>query len=324
MLVLCSVACGEITLFYADTPDSPNEWGLDTFSQNAVASRDILWVIDNTGSMTEELTSLSLLFDTFIDQLQDPYQIAYQVGIITTDMDAPDRGQLQGIPWIITPGTPDAEDVFYKNIHAIPTTSQAIERGLAAILEALSDGALAPGGPNYGFLRDEAGLSIVVVSDADDQSDVPAGYEGDAVDYYAEAMIALKGGATPDRILFSGIVGPLEGCPGAGYGERYIEMAARLNGEVESICAKDFSSVVASVGADQIVLQNRFRLSRVPLEDTLLVQVNGDLVQSGVDWLYNSSQQAIIFFQTSTPAYQSVIQVTYQYQPGAPVEASRK
>jgi len=268
--------------------------------------------------MREELTRLAPLFDDFISQL-DAFQISYQVGVITTDL-TKDQGILKGSPWIITRETQNANEVFAANIQTIidDPASLSQEEGLASILAALSDDLLEAGASNYGFLRTEAGLSIIAVSDANDVSQAPDGVE-DVVGYYVDALTTIKGGDTRDRLLFSAIVGPEpNGCGALGglfatAGTRYIDMAERLNGVSEPICTSDFAAVVSSFGADQVVQTLRFPLAHMPLESSIRVTVNTVQQLQDAAWYLDLAGPAVVFYDESAPPYGANIQVEYLY-----------
>ena len=95
-----------------DTGDSPAPSGpveyTDVFAQVLISPVDILWVIDNSGSMAEEQDILNRGFQEFADQLEQSGSEArtdFNMGVITTSFDYsdPDRGRLIGDPPFLTP-----------------------------------------------------------------------------------------------------------------------------------------------------------------------------------------------------------------------------
>lgn len=193
---LWAVGCGDYVIAPEDETIPPYVSVTETFSQTPVEARDILWLIDNTKSMQPEGEALSPLFNDFIGAIEQ-YNISYQVGIITTDAQK-DGGELQGTITIITEDTPDADEVFKENVESVVSGQFSLspEEGFLAITMALDPEATGRGGMNEGFLREKAGLSIIAVSDDDDVSEGP-------VEDYRDFLVALKGGDTPDRIIFS-------------------------------------------------------------------------------------------------------------------------
>jgi hypothetical protein len=309
--------CGEYSLGTQVTEVLPYETVAEEFTQAPVASRDILWMIDNSYSMYDEAQRLAPEFETFIDAITQ-YGISYQVGIVTSDAEN-DKGRLEGLPWIISPDTPDANAVFAQNVTIIINSilddyTAGPEKGLEAVREALSPAMAQPGARNYGFLRADAGLSIIAVSDRDDLSE-------DDVSAYEQFLIDLKGGSTPDRITFSAIVGTApEGCDGgegihASYGARYIALAELFGGDVESLCDADFSAVVARLGDEPVQRKSTFPLSHVPVADSLVVQVDGAVMEEDVAWIYDPQRQAVVFASDHLPDFGATIRALYQYDP---------
>ena len=101
------------------------------------------------------------------------------------------------------------------------------------------------GGCNEGFLRDDAILHVVFISDEDDNS--PGWNEGDP-DYwldYVDQIITIKG--REDQVRFSAITGPApDGCDGAEPGFGYNEAVTSIGGERLNIC-QDWASQIHSM-----------------------------------------------------------------------------
>lgn len=299
-------ACNGTPLVPDQSPQPTYDVVVDVFRQTAIPSRDILWVIDNTLSMRDELTALAPLFDSFISSL-DENEINWQVGIITADMENA-SGELRGIPPIITSNTANAAAVFQSNIESLmgESFSTSAERGFDAALAALSDTNLGDYGPNYGFLREGAGLTVIALSDSDEGSDI-------TVEAFAEQLQTIAGGQMPEAVIFSAVAGPEDGCLGAQPGIRYAQAAAMLNGLFHSICQADWTQLLANLGQTQVILESSFQLSQIPVEtDSMVVTIDGNTVESGVAWEYNPSNQLITFLAEHLPPVGAEIRVTYQ------------
>ncbi|NCG18174.1 MAG: hypothetical protein GWP91_04070, partial [Rhodobacterales bacterium] len=132
----------------------------EVFAQNSVVPVDVLWVVDNSGSMSGELNNLSNEFNFFINGFI-ALGLDYQIGVITTDMDNPAQsGQLMGpIPIISPAGDPIAD--FAAAIDQ-GSSGSGDERGLDAAQAALTDPLLS--GANAGFVRPGAILSVILVT----------------------------------------------------------------------------------------------------------------------------------------------------------------
>ncbi|OFZ16937.1 MAG: hypothetical protein A2Z20_09540 [Bdellovibrionales bacterium RBG_16_40_8] len=124
---------------------------------------DILFVLDNSGSMEPELEKLADKFPNFIGSLNS---LDWQVCATTTDISDED-GKLLTFPnkskWI-NKNTADSDAQFkglLENLIKLGTGSSD-ERGIYAINRALDR--------NEGCFRDGAALSTVIISDEDERS----------------------------------------------------------------------------------------------------------------------------------------------------------
>ncbi|MCK6526729.1 hypothetical protein L6R50_03970 [Myxococcota bacterium] len=289
----------------------PNEW-TDTFQQELRTTVDILLVIDNSCSMIEEQQKLGENFEAFIASFAGAEDVSYQIGVVSTDTDSTGAGILQGP--VITPDTADASAVFADVVN-LGTTGSGYERGLEAAMLALSPDLQS--GANAGFLRADASLSVVFLSDEEDSSPEP-------VDIYLDYLYAVKSPngyeayRDPRRMNVSAVVGPVpDGCELTGEdvfpaqpGERYIDLVTRTGGIFSSICDEDFSGLVQDLGLNISGLQREFYLTRWPDPATLAVSVDGE--RDAKPWTYVAEQNSILFYdEEALPPSQSVVTVTY-------------
>ncbi len=180
----------------------------DVFTQEVRKQVDVLLVVDNSCSMIDEQNKLAGNFENFIEQFLAA-EVDYQIGVVTTDMvDETQSGRLVGDTKIITSemDLDLARETFVDNVKVCATGS-GFERGLSAAEAALSEPILS--NENAGFLRDDAALSIVFVSDEEDGSAIPVGE-------YLNFFKGLKGdrGYRDDTLVnLSAVVGdPPDGC----------------------------------------------------------------------------------------------------------------
>ena len=241
---------------------------VDVFIQDPAEQVDILFVIDNSYSMLAEQEKLSQEFEAFIEF----FFVAntdYHIGITTTDMEV-EAGFLVGDPKIITRATPNPAAVFRNNV-LVGTEGSGFEQGFAAAWTALSPAMRS--GPNAGFFREEAALSILFVSDEDDGSNFP-------VHSWLDAFWDLKGQRDRDMFNASALTGvhpvtndpdscgQIAGDPFAGARDapRYWDLATQSHGVVRSICADDFNALVTAMGLATSRLRDRFYLSAAARE----------------------------------------------------------
>lgn len=228
----------------------------------------------------------------------------------------------------LTPETEGASEIFAEMV-AQGTSGSGIEMGLEAARLALTEPLLS--GENAGFLREDANLSILVVSDEEDSSPL-------SVPDYLNTFVGIKGEAAyRDHQLFnlSGVVGhqqpEFEGEPScssasgyADYGSRYVYAAAHTGGLLDSICDEDFSPIVEKLGLTLSGLQVEFTLSRVPEIETLTVTLYADRTEESMirelvrdtDYLYVEETNSIRFEYPNIPESQQYILAEYTIQSG--------
>ncbi len=287
----------------------------DEFIQKSGQDVDVLFVVDNSGSMSEEQNNLSKNFGNFVNQATT-WNNDYQIGVISTDIDK-DGGMLLGTPRFVTKATVGQ---FGNNVK-LGTNGSGTEQGLAAAQMALSlpltadsttactsaaqcnqgeacvDGFC--GGPNRAFMRKDAALEVVFVSDEDDYS--PAD-----INFYINFFKNIKGFYNSNLMHAHAIVGPSGGCSSSNgdaiAGHRYIEVAKATGGNIISICESDFSTGLKSIGEIAFGLKVQFFLTRTAQPATLEVKVADvpcPAVSGGqTNWHYDQPSNSVVFNET--------------------------
>lgn len=307
----------------------------DIFYQLEASEVDVLLVIDNSCSMEPYQSKLSQNFDSFLTYFLEG-NVDYQVGVVTTtigeveprgscttaDVDRIPEGGFLIDGAIITPDTPDA-DALFKEIVSVGVCGSGYEMGLESAHRAVTPPISTD--YNFGFLRDEAYLSIIFVSDEQDASPLP-------VNDYINDFIAVKADRLEDGINASSlVVTDYDACnqqqqnSGAVEGSRYVDVARQTNGVIGNICADDFESVVTELSLASSRLTDTFYLTDLPVPESLVVGVDREEVpcDSG-DWRYELIEEgdnvrgAIVFDRSSMPPPQSEITVQYDRGDGDP------
>jgi hypothetical protein len=246
---------------------------------------DLLFVIDNSGSMKDEQINLVTSFPSFIDEIQ--VQLAdtagYHIGVISTDDYEENLGcpEQEGAMIIATGGEgssnkvcgPFAEghsymtekddlDVAFSCAAQIGTDGSGDERGMQTMRAALSPPMNGPGGCNEGFLRDDALLVVVFITDEEDDHELEGcnqnaepGSAGEPAEWYAHLVAAKKGAA--QNIVVLSLIGPpgpdpavcptLDKCEGGVIG---AEVATRIHeftnmfthGFIGRVCEPSYAS----------------------------------------------------------------------------------
>ncbi|MBI5547006.1 MAG: VWA domain-containing protein, partial [Deltaproteobacteria bacterium] len=288
-LLLASAALGCDDERLINTP--PPGFRQDVFTQDAASRIDVLWVIDNSGSMKphqEELaTSLTRFMELFTRGLVD-----YRIAVTTTDV-FNDQGEFLGNPAIIEPSLPDPVASFQKNVkvgtggkgheEAFEAARLAIEREKAAATAVLAERdrcvASCPDGPTQRcrdgcaalhvprFMRPEARLHIVFVSDEEEQS---FGEVRFYQRYFEEALGVGNEGSVSAAVICGEV--PQPACD-AEPGERYVALAQAMGGIVASVCDATFDKQLERIALDAAGLKRKFGLSKRPDLETLSLQV---------------------------------------------------
>jgi hypothetical protein len=186
-------------------PTSPTPHPGDLLSITQVQPRakvDILWVVDSSGSMAWAQNQLKSKFQSFAQKLKST-RVDFQVGVTSVDVCQVDSNTGYAIPDALCPSVsyiPDGVKVGGKvigplkgTLQADPTTKKTILTDTADFVESFQrtamlgtkgsafehglwaaklavEKALKPGGENAGFVRKDASLAVVVLSDEEDDS----------------------------------------------------------------------------------------------------------------------------------------------------------
>ena len=276
---------------------------------------DILWVIDNSGSMKNERTKLQGHFDRFLQELLS-LKVNFQMGVISTD--ANDGAKLRGTVKIIKNTTPDIRAAFLANT-TFPDSRVRWAQGLRMAQLAVSPPNTDPGGPNAGFIRPNAALALIVVSDADDNS------YGDPA-YYARVFRSIRGKGNENLVSFSTIAGTTpNGCfpPGeqiyfgglADPAFRYSAVSSKTGGVVGSICDVSFENTLVRIAQALNTLRRVFPLSIVPTPGSISVTVNGVPIAQDIvnGWQYRADTQSIGFLGNYVPPPGAIIRIEYAF-----------
>ncbi len=269
----------------------------DTFVQPDIdITTDVLFVVDNSASMAEEQDRLATNFTPFVDALSSSYA-NWQVGVVTTDVDAEDAGVLRG--GVFSATTPDLAAGFRAAVVA-GTAGSRDEQGLKAAVMATN------GDRNPGFLRDGAGLNVVIISDEDDHSPDP-------VSDYLERLADLAPDVSLHALVGDLPAGCASGTSAADAGARYLEAAAATDGFVESICVDDYTGLLTRIGLDVAGWTDTFPLSQLPSEVSLEVHVDDVAIPNRPldGWQYAVGDNAIVFSGRAVPRPGMGIVVTY-------------
>jgi len=272
------------------------DWITDSFTQEGLVNVDILFVVDNSGSMSSNQTNLKNNFSNFISVFSAA-GVDYHLALITTD--SPDF-----VGPIITSASTDPISDFEDQVDTIGYSGSPTEKGLFESFLATSPGGDAATGSSTGFFRADAKMVIVYVSDEPDHS---ASSSSMSSSDYSAHLLSTK--TSSSMIVAHSIIGDYpSGCTsngGAQFGSGYYDVTMDLGGTSMSICANDWSVTMEGLARDSLA-GIIFALSKTPIEETIEVTVDGI---ASTDWIFDSSINSIIF--GSAPPDGSSIDINY-------------
>ncbi len=279
------------TGFLDDRTGTGNLYVTDTFLHH-IYPVDILFVIDNSCSMAEEQELLDLNAGPFVDFLELTGS-DYHIGVVTTDLDDPaESGKLQpdqdGALWL-DPATLDPFASFTTIVNQ-GIEGSGDEQGRGAFYTALTEPLTT--GANAGFLREEAMLIGVVLSDELDYTPDDLISKPDFITW----ALDLKDNPA-EYLTFNSVVGPPAGCGDlATSGEDYIGLTNEIGGVVANICTANFDGLFDSMAST--IPTDSMLLSEAPVVETLLVVaiepgVPPRTLLVDVEWMYDAPTQSI-------------------------------
>ena len=289
----------------------------DEFEQNTHPIVDVMWVIDCSGSMSEEQDKVEEQTDYFVREAVN-WNADLHLSVVSCDITSQTghKGLMHGSPAVLDNTVMNNNDIINKFNDRVNfpggCDSGEQEAGLEGAHLALTEPLIS--NENAGFIREEAKLAIIFLSDEDDQSvaEVP---------FFIDFFRSIKGMRNVNMIEVYAIVGDKpDGCSSgsgdtadsAGQGPRYIAVGDACNVHDDlhfySICEPDYKPVFDNLAENLFALHNQFFLSRLADESTIVVTVNGTLSN---EWEYDEISNSILFDPDGPPGPGSTIVVEY-------------
>lgn len=307
---------------------------------------DILWVIDNSGSMESSQTNLANHFQSFIAKFlatdadfhmavttTDAYLAPYHASNNASSFPYADYalirdgvGSTHSGVFVMDKTTPDMANVFLKNIKQ-GINGSGDERALSSFQVTLNDAR------NSAFRRADAALAIIIVSDEDDFShndntngmntysfienyNDPSMFTIQSyVDYLTNLTSTAGAGknfsVNAISIFDSACLSQLN--TGAQkISQRVAAMADASGGQKISLCS-DFSQSLQTLSQSIVELSSVFQLTRTPIASTIVVTVDGVNVQNNATngWTYDSTSNSIAFHGTAIPEAGASVNINF-------------
>lgn len=300
---------------------------------------DILFVINDQPSMSSFQSALVTSMATFMSTFQQK-GFDYKIAVVTTsgymadstlagynpaniaEADFNDyNGTVHSNVPVISPLDPNLFSNFAINAKPSKNTSGQDGRSFSSFRQALQN--LRP--VNYGFLRPNSFLAVIIVDNQDDFSgngrcngcNINLRYNAptlDPVSVYTNFLNDLTGtsGASA-RYNVSAMTQTNKPCQGGSLMTRIMDLANQTNGVLGDICQADFGTSMAAIADRITLLSTQYFLDRVPVLGSIRVSIDGVATpeSSTNGWTYDPAANSIQFHGTATPQQGSNIVVNY-------------
>tara|TARA_R100000664_G_scaffold19550_1_gene28683 strand:- start:290 stop:1339 length:1050 start_codon:yes stop_codon:yes gene_type:complete len=281
---------------YIDTGfDDPGLIWVDSFVQpNTVDGIDILWVIDTSGSMHRFDPQLMSGIEAMLAALPPT---SWRLAMMSND---PSKALLEN-QFPLVPG----DDILDAEAMYSAMGRGGFEEGFDATYEYIVNNAY-----SATWMRPDAGLLVVFVSDEEEQSN---SHFTDLVDFVSWYR-GLRGGS----VFLASIVNhnPMESLcdyppSPIDVGARYMDATNSFGGNIIDICAEDWSAGVADAAAS-IEPHESWFLTHKAIPDSVRVFINGELQDPGMTTWHFSEVENTVYFNT-IPAGSALVEIGYRY-----------
>ena len=275
-----------------EVPVEHGEIWIDSFTQPmSVDGIDILWVIDRSGSMNRYNAELLAGVEAMLGALPTA---DWRLVMINADPDYAVNSTI--FPLVPGDDAADAADM-------LATLSPAYkEEGFNSVYEYITNNPY-----SSTWLRPDAGLLVVFVSDEEEQSDVEYPTVAEFMSWYqmqrmGSVFMASVVNQDPSVSLCSYPPSLID------VGDRYMDATGLLSGTIVDICDEDWAPGVTDA-TQSIDPYESLKLTHVP-EDPNDIRVFVNTVVN-YDWYYSATDNTVYF--TVIPSAGDLVEIGYLY-----------
>jgi len=284
----------EVEIYITDTSEPEPIW-VDSFVQPSASSGvDIIWVIDPSGSMVSHRTRV---LQGIADMMGALPQVSWRLAIISAD----NNTSLNDSSFPLLPGdtVTDAQAMYTNSV------TGHLEAGMFAVYNYIENNSF-----SSNWLREDASLLIVFVSDEEDQSQGQFPLVSDFTKWldlqrdsvYVASIVKFEQASSQ-----CSVVNPIY------VGYRYMDVSQYYNGQVLDICSTDWSSGVIDA-ANGAVPYSSYPLTETPADYNYITVFIDGLVYHDAYWDYNPVGNKIDFILE--PIGGSLVEIAYYYSSG--------
>lgn len=338
------------TLIYAGCGTKGTTYSMlstgQSFKQAKVNAKiDMLWVVDNSGSMAPLQQNMTSNFNSFMSQFMTK---GYDFHLAVTGTDSylagaafrnngalakfsDGVGSHTGV-FNILPTTMNLLNTFVINA-TLGVNGSGDERAFSSFRAALNSPL------NSGFLRSDSFFALIVLSDEDDFSNPTRpeyswtfrngisdhNYNDpglESVDSYVSYLDTLTNTTGAFRRYSASAITVLDqacvqshsqSSPSTLIGQRYIDLANKTDGVLGSVCAASYAPTLSAIQSHILELGTQFYLNAKPVVSSISVAVNSVSIPSDATngWTYNSAANSIVFHGGAIPPAGADINVSF-------------
>lgn len=260
---------------------------------------DVLFVIDDSGSMDPHQINLMDNISKFADAIVRIKYLDYHVGVISSSTNSsyytPNSccGMLEGTVRYVERLTPDGINVLARNL-VVGTNGDGTEKFFDPVYMALTEPNLS--GYNAGFYRDYATLAVIFVTDSEDQSTLQSAAS------LHKFLLSLK--KNPEKLIVASAYisdQNLASCPSQEDVEIAnldgLEVFFGLTSAITFSLCDNFGEKLADLGEKIVAKSQSMYLQQTPVPGTVKISLDGVQLPSDSQfgWTYNANNNSIEF-----------------------------
>jgi hypothetical protein len=240
----------------------------DNFTVQSESKLDLIFVVDNSGSMNDNQQTLQSNARIILEHMDDNY-IDYQIGVMTTDE-----------PWLVGPVISYLDPNKISELQSqllVGTSGSATERGMEMLYQLFFQNNI-----SQNFIRESANLGIIFVTDENDSSSAP-------VMQYFNYYSTLK--ASQSALKLHAVSG-IPGISACAQDSVKLDYLTSLSGGIfADICQLDWGYDLTNIINISSQPIEKFYLTKEAIPQTIKVYVNG--VDVGNSFTYNLSDNYV-------------------------------
>lgn len=264
---------------------------IDSFTQHmSVDGIDILWVVDRSGSMNRFNAELLAGVEAMLLALPTA---DWRLVMISADA----RKSVLSTEFPLVPG----DDIDDAAAMLATLTSAPFEEGFNSVYDYINHNPY-----SSTWMRADAGLLVVFVSDEEEQSHVEYPAVSDFLSWYGSLRMGSVFMASIINVEADYTLCDLPPSP-IDVGDRYMEATSLIGGVIVDICDEDWSPGVTDA-THSIEPIEEVKLTHKAEVDSIRVFINGAL---NYDWYYVESENTVYF--TILPTAGELVEIGYRY-----------